>query len=1397
METAAPARRRRWPKGLLYLVLLPLLVLLALLAALPFAIDTAPGRALLARQIPGIALESGLYFRVQRIEGSLWKKARLIGITAHDHKGQFATIDRLDLDWKPLQLLQNRFVASNVQANTARIARWPDLLPSNDPRLLPKQDIAIGAIAIRRLELAEGLAGKARALTANGRIDIATGRAKVALQARMLDGSGGDTLDLLLDAEPDADRFKLAGSLLAPAGGLVTTLAGLKQPLGIRASGDGSWRRWDGKIAATLGSAPAAVADLALVARDGRITADGRIDPAQLLAGQMQALLAGGLAINAQVVPDADTLQARIRITGAAITANASGRINRATEQLADTTAQLVLADSAALARNLGVQGLEVTAKAAGPLMAPLVDARLLLKRLAVGRDGITIANVSVAGIADLNDRPLRMPVQISVGSIGGLPATLAPLAGRWRGDGQLRWADGQVQVQALRASSGPLRLTGSAAWRAANASWAANLAGTTRWPLPQIGAGDVSFTARLAPGPGNAGITGTGGFRITAAAIPPGTVADLAGGPAALAGRFTLAPGLVVTLGDLALTAPRLTAQGSAGWRPGGIISLAATGRSRDWGPFTLAARGTLDAPQITAQLPRPGYGLTAVAAQLNRSGANWQIDASGQSALGPISLAASIGLDPRVTLDVERLDAAGFMARGALAQTPAGPFAGTLTLAGQGLAGSAVLESQAGVQAARLQLAGSNVSFASATPVSVERLSLGGRLLLAPDGADLTGDLALSRLERGTLQLDSATGTIRLVDGRGTARIDVAGNSGEDFKLGFTARIAPGRYELAGGGDYAGRAARLSGPAVITNDAAGWHLAPVTLTSALGNADVAGDWGDNKRIEARLDKVSLQTLGIAYPTLNLAGRISGTLALRLDAGGTPLGSAALRLNGLSRSTVAATSTPIDVGLNAALGPDGTVLRAVIVRAGKIEGRAQARLGPLPGIASAADGTVTTDLVPRLFAASVTGQLRYAGPAQDFWGLSGLTALDVRGPVQLAADVSGTLGDPEVAGRLLARDARVEVPILGAVASKASLDARFTASVLELTRFSGTSGSGTISGSGKIDLSYERGFPIDVRMVVQDAALLGRDDVTATGSGRIRIATDEYGGVVSGNLKLSRAEYRIGRSGAADVPVLAVTEKNTRLLGRRVLQYVAPTRWLYNLNITADRNLKVTGMGINSEWQADVRLRGGTTAPELFGRIQLVRGDYDFAGKRFQLTRGDIRFLGGYPPDPVIAVTAENTGNGFTALLNIDGTALRPQIAFSSVPALPEDEVLSRVLFGARVTDLSAPEAIQLAGALASLRSSGGGFNPIGAVSRGLGIDRLRILPADIATGRRTTVAAGQYLGRNVYVEVATDAAGYTATSIEIGLTRSLSVLSSVATLGGTSASVRWKRDY
>jgi translocation and assembly module TamB len=70
-------------------------------------------------------------------------------------------------------------------------------------------------------------------------------------------------------------------------------------------------------------------------------------------------------------------------------------------------------------------------------------------------------------------------------------------------------------------------------------------------------------------------------------------------------------------------------------------------------------------------------------------------------------------------------------------------------------------------------------------------------------------------------------------------------------------------------------------------------------------------------------------------------------------------------------------------------------------------------------------------------------------------------------------------------------------------------------------------------------------------------------------------------------------------------------------------------------------------------------------------------------------------------------------------------------------------------------------------------------------------------VLPADIATGRKTSIAAGEYIGRRLYVELSTDAQGYSASAIEISLTRSLSILSDVATIGGTSVNLRLKRDY
>ena len=146
---------------------------------------------------------------------------------------------------------------------------------------------------------------------------------------------------------------------------------------------------------------------------------------------------------------------------------------------------------------------------------------------------------------------------------------------------------------------------------------------------------------------------------------------------------------------------------------------------------------------------------------------------------------------------------------------------------------------------------------------------------------------------------------------------------------------------------------------------------------------------------------------------------------------------------------------------------------------------------------------------------------------------------------------------------------------------------------------------------------------------------------------------------------------------------------------------------------------------------------------------------------------------------------------------INVSGSAQFPQIAFTSSPSLPQEEVVARILFGSSVTEISAIQAVQLAASLNTLRGGGGGLNPLGRLRSATGFSRIRILDADSATGRGTAVSAGMYLSDDIYVEIITDAKGFTATQIEISLSRTLSLLSQFGTQSGTNVNLRYHRNY
>jgi translocation and assembly module TamB len=527
---------------------------------------------------------------------------------------------------------------------------------------------------------------------------------------------------------------------------------------------------------------------------------------------------------------------------------------------------------------------------------------------------------------------------------------------------------------------------------------------------------------------------------------------------------------------------------------------------------------------------------------------------------------------------------------------------------------------------------------------------------------------------------------------------------------------------------------------------------------------------------------------LDIAYPQLALGGIASGTLSYRELAGAQPTGDANLRVRGLSRSGLVLSSRPVDIGLIAKLAGGNAAVRAVAASGGQTIGRAQARLSPIPGGGS---------LPERLARAPLFAQLRYSGPADTLWRLTGIELIDLSGPVAVGADARGTLNDPQIRGSLRTERARLESPVTGTVIEGLAANGRFGGSQLVIDRFTGaTKRGGVVSGRGTFDLSAARGLGMDLAIDTRAAQLIDRDDIKAQVSGPLRIRTAGGAGEISGDLQLVSGSFKLGSAtAAAQVPRLPVRETG------RNEDELAPVRraepWRLQLGLRADDRLAVSGLGISSEWGAALDVGGTVTEPRLTGRAELVRGTYDFAGRRFDLERGTIRFAGESPPNPVLDIVAEGGIQGLNAVIRVTGRGQKPEIAFTSTPALPQDELLSRLLFGTSITNLSAAEALQLAAAVASLNESGGGLDPINRVRSAVGLDRLRILPADIATGQGTSIAAGKYLNRKVYVEVVTDGRGYSATRIEYQITRWLSLLSSISTAGRQGVNVRVSKDY
>ncbi len=1390
-EIVVPPRRRRgrWLSRLAkWLVGLLLAALLGLAAFLVF-LDTDPGHRFLADRIAALSPRSGLKIRVGRIDGSIWGETRLRDVRAYDPKGLFLESPAVDVEWQPLAWLSNRLVIDDLTSELVTLHRLPKLIPSPEPQpILPGFDVRVGRLRIAQLRLEKGVAGQRRIASIEGQADIRSGRALVNLKSQVR--GGGDRLALLIDAQPDRDRFDLDVRLDAPAGGVAGAMLGTGRPIALRIEGEGRWSAWAGRAQLDLSGRRSAA--LSLRASNGTYSLSGRLASQQLLKGKLARLTAPVVQVRARSTFENRRLDGTLSLRSSALKVEAKGAIDLARSSFANVRVGADLLRPPALFPNMRGDRVRLTGLLNGPFRRAAFAYRITSPRVSFDNTGFE--DVRAEGRGRFSAAPVSVPVLLTARRVTGVGDVAGGILANLRVQGVLKVTAKRLTGEGLTLTSDKLKGKLSLLVDLVTGRYDVILSGgLSRYLIPGLGIVDVLTELKVVPGPGGKGTMVTGRGRAWVRRFDNRFLLGLAGGLPQIDTRLVRSSDGILHFRGLNLTAPSISIAGNGFRRKDGTFFFEGSGRQATYGPFALNLDGRIDRPKMAIRLARPndGMGLANVLLNLDPMPQGFAYRAEGMSTLGPFRSNGAILLPSGqpALIQVAALTVSGTNASGALRADPGG-FTGRLNVAGGGLDGQLLFSPIGQVQRIEAHLTANDARFAGPPPIVIRRGRLDGVILLNPGATSVEGTLTARGITRGGLSIASIEAQASMRGGTGQVRANVAGSRGRAFVFRTVADLAPGRIRLTGEGTVDRRPIQLREPALFTKQGDAWRLAATDLTFAGGSATVSGLFGPNDTaFDARMQAMPLTVLDIFYPQLALGGIASGTMSYRSPEGGAePTGAMNLRVRGLTRSGLVLSSRPVDVGIAARLVGRNAAMRAVAVSGGQVIGRAQARISPI--------GT-SGSIGERLARAPLFAQLRYNGSADTLWRLTGVELLDLSGPVAIGADARGTLANPQIRGSLRTERARLESAVTGTVIENIQAAGRFGGSRLVLDSFNGTTKrGGRVTGRGSFDLSATEGVGIDMALQAQAGQLIDRDDLKAQVTGPITIRSTGSGGTIGGNVELVSGSFRLGSAtSAAQIQRLPVRELN------RADDDLPPPRraspWKLDLGVSADNRLGVTGLGLTSEWGANLKIGGTVSEPRINGRADLVRGSYDFAGRRFDLERGSIRFLGESPVNPVLDIAAEGRVQGLNAEIRVTGRGLRPEITFASTPALPQDELLSRLLFGTSITNLSAPEALQLAAAVASLNDTGGGLDPINAVRAATGLDRLRILPADITTGQGTAIAAGKYIGRRVYVEVITDARGYTATRLEYQITRWLSLLSSISTIGRQSANVRVSRDY
>ena len=1392
-ETAAPppgARGRVWPRlvrGVLVAFAVVILVLIALGVGVRYGARTQAGRALIVRSLDGLPLGPVGRLRIAGLRGDVFDAFAVTSLSIVDARGPWLEARDLTLAWDPIELLARRVHAEHLHAGLLRIDRQP-VMAKQAPQPASKMPVSIILDDLTlRLETLPALSVEHGVWDVAARGDVRrNGSVRATLKAKSL-LHPGDGLTFALKVG-HGQRFLLRADAVEAGGGALAGALGLpsKQTLLLHAVGDGTSDQGQASLKATSGAQTPLLGSAAW--GKGGTTVQGRVS---LTASRLTAYFAERLGPEAaidltarQTAGDLYAVAGTLKARDGSIAVK--GPLNWARRATTGMDVSLAVSDLSKWISLPKIGAARVRGVLTGGVDAFTVKSTFEGDKL----DQYGYALARLAGPASVSRKGGEWRLQTDLAGAGGggkgLPAVLLGSAPHVQLDLSLL-KDGRMLIHSLGVAGTGVKLA---------ASGGQGLLGG----LSFKGTVDLPNLGLLRPG-ARGGLSGAWDASENRGARAWDFTFD---------GKGSNVVSGVPDLDHLLGPAPRLTAKG--GYGAGGLTIADAklAGAAMD-----AQGKGGLDAKQALS--------------------ADFGWSAKGPIVVGPVEIAGAAKGTGKITgaLSAPRADLEAELASldfGQLVVTPA-----RLTLS--------FLQGPDGVTGAA-SVTGPTVKYGPASAKTAFHwardglvltdivadaggVKLAGALSLR-DGEPSTADLTVAALPGAFLASGKLDGKVRLTDGAGVAAdiaivgagVSLPGAPTTFRSLSLQAQgplkalpfkvsadsIEPVAWKFSGSGVFAHTPAlnqvtlegagrvrkadfRLTEPAVV-RFGGGDQSARLRLAIAGGQAAIDAHEGKGD-LTARAD---LANVGMAAFFEDFTGTVSGSIALN-GQGPHMKGTLDARLAG-ARSRDA----PANEGLNAQV--TGTLADTrlhIEANAVNAEGLKSNGALDLPTEASAAPFRIAVDRTK-----PVQGSFSADGEVRPLWDLFAGGERTLSGHVSTSGAVKGTLNTLAASGQGSLTGGKFRDVSTGLAVQNLEVDTTFGDNAITVRRFSGADArSGTVSGDGVVSIAEDGASTFTLNL--KKFQLLDNDLGRATASGAVTVTHPAKGqGKLTGQLTIDRADIVAATPTPTGVVPMDVVEIHQVLREGQAKPQARASLGppiLLDVAIKAGRGIYVKGKGLNVELSLDSHVGGAITQPSLTGEARVVGGSYDFAGKRFDVDPSGVVRLAATPAQIRLNLSATWEDPTLTAVVKVQGTAAKPEITLTSVPVLPQDEVLSRVLFGVSATQLSAAQGAELASALASL-SGGGGFDVIGNLAQFAGLDRLA-LGGTQQSG--TTISGGKYVTKDIYLELTGGGRNGAAAQVEWRIRHNISLVSRYGAAQDTkyygdedaSISIRFRKDF